>query len=149
MKISRSGILQIASAVLLVAALFGCQKKEAPAVQNDNPKTEAPTTPTNPPPSTTVTNGSITPEEARNHIGEDAVVRGEVTRVNVSQKGDVFMDMGGSNSDATFTVVCFKQAVPTEDLRNLMGKTVSFKGRIKEYKGKAEMILNSKDQIIE
>jgi len=89
----------------------------------------------------------LTPEEARNHIGEMATVKGKVERVYVSQKGDVFIDMGGKHPNAPFTAVCFKQAIPTDQLQALDGKVISVKGKIKEYQGKVEIVLETANQI--
>ncbi len=98
-------------------------------------------------PAPALSDGSITPEEARNHIGQTAVVRGKVDRVYVSQKGDVFIDMGGKHPNAPFTAVCFAQAIPTDQLQQLNGKVISVKGKIKNYQGKVEIVLESPEQL--
>ena len=92
---------------------------------------------------------TITPEEARNHVGKIATVKGKAERVYVSQKGDVFIDMGGKHPNAAFTAVCFKQAIPTDQLRALNGKVISVTGKIKDYQGKVEIVLETADQISE
>jgi DNA/RNA endonuclease YhcR with UshA esterase domain len=89
----------------------------------------------------------IPPEEAAYHIGQKQTVRGRVFEVHASKNGTVFMNMGAPFPDQTFTVVCFKQAVPIETLRKFENRKISVSGEIKEYKGQAEIILNSMDQI--
>ncbi len=139
--------------ILLGPALLlntGCKPKKPAVVET--PSAPAPATPatnsvveTKPAPAGT----TITPEEAGNHIGKIMTVRGKVDRVHVSQKGDVFIDMGGKHPNATFTAICFKQVIPTAQLEPLAGKTISISGKIKEYNGKVEIILESADQIAE
>lgn len=90
----------------------------------------------------------LTPEEAKQHVGEIATVQGKVFGVHVSQKGDVFISLGAKYPDAPFTAVCFKQVVPTEQLKALDGKTISVRGKIKEYNGKIEIILEREEQIL-
>lgn len=110
------------------------------AVAQTNAKEESPS-------KVTLPSGVIAPEDAKNHIGETATVKGKVDRVYVSQKGDVFIDMGGKRPNAAFTAVCFKQAIPTVQLQDLDGKIISVKGKIKEYQGKVEIVLEKADQI--
>jgi hypothetical protein len=125
----------------------GCQKQEQPAapaapVVTNTPETNAAST-------NETSSAVITPQDARNHIGETVTVRGKVDRVYVSQKGDVFIDIGGKRPNAPFTAVCFQQAIPSADLQKFEGKVVSVKGKIKEYNGKVEIVLQTADQISE
>jgi hypothetical protein len=89
----------------------------------------------------------IGPTKARDHIGKTATVRGVVTDVQVSQKGDVFLNFGGKYPNAVFTAVCFQNAIPTDQLTALKGKTISVSGKIKDYNGQVEIVLESADQI--
>jgi hypothetical protein len=142
------------TSVLFVAALVcaGCKQAEttpqiAPIVTNAPviaPPTNAPVAVTN-----AVPTAVLTPPQAKDHVGEDAIVRGEVFGVHITAKGDAFINVGAAYPDAPFTAVCFQGAIPADDLKKLDGKTVSFKGKIKDHNGKTEIILDSADQISE
>lgn len=157
MNVNRAPLLLLALLAVVICA--GCDKPQPPP-----PAPVAPPVVTNTPPPASATNAPkieapaapkpavgnfITPEDAKNHVGEFATVRGKVFGVRESQKGDVFMDIGDTGRNAPFTAVCFKKAIPTETLKAFYGKTVSIKGKIKDYNGKAEIILDSAEQISE
>jgi hypothetical protein len=89
----------------------------------------------------------LSPEQAKAHVGEMATVRGKVFGVHETAKGDVFINIGGAFPNAPFTAVCFQGAIPAEDLKKLLNKTVSIKGKIKDHNGQIEIILDSADQI--
>ncbi len=138
--------------IFLCAACKPKEKPASPAPPSTNEviapvATESPTQSNEPPPSAALPSGVIRPEDAKNYIGQTVTVKGTVDRVYVSQKGDVFIDMGGKHPNAAFTAVCFKQAIPTVQLQQLNGKIISVKGKIKEYQGKVEIVLESADQI--
>jgi len=136
-----------------------CQKEEtAPAPATTNAPVVAAPVPTNAavpalttnvPATNAVTTVVLTPQEAKAHIGEEATVRGEVFGVHITAKGDAFINVGAAYPDAPFTAVCFQGAIPADDLKKLEGKTVSFKGKIKEHNGSVEIILDSAEQIVE
>ena len=147
------------TAALLVSGFIFTACKPAEQTATPPPPTNAPAVVT--PPATNApakpavaagTNapaGTLTPEEAKNHIGENATVRGKVFGVHITAKGDAFLNVGGAYPNAPFTAVCFGGAIPADDLNKLNDKTVSFKGTIKEHNGKPEIILNGADQISE
>jgi len=148
--------LLLATSLILV----GCKKEEpaptaptpppAPAVTNtpppaaEPPKTETPAPPAAAAPAS---GGIYTPEQAKDHVGEEATVRGKVFGVHVTQKGDVFMNIGAAHPEAPFTVVCFGGSIPAETLKAFDGKTVAIKGKIKDYKGKVEIVIDKAEQI--
>jgi hypothetical protein len=52
---------------------------------------------------------TITPPEAKNHIGQNVTVEGAVSEVHHAQSGRaIFADMGGHYPNNTFTAVIFK-----------------------------------------
>ena len=137
-------------AALFVAGFvtFGCKKQE----QAPPPVPVAPPVVTNAPAAGAAKPQEaaiLTPEQAKDHIGEDAVVRGKVFGIHISKKGDAFINVGGAHPNAPFTAVCFQGAIPADDLKKLDGKTVSFKGKIKEYNGTVEIVLEAANQISE
>jgi len=142
----------LAGALWLVTSCTPREEKANPPATNAPPVISAPLTvpPTNA--SVVVTNqvggGVLAPEEAKSHVGEVATVRGKVFGVHVSQKGDVFINIGGKHPDAPFTAICFKQAIPTDQLKELDGKTISIHGKIKDYNGQIEIVLETADQIL-
>jgi DNA/RNA endonuclease YhcR with UshA esterase domain len=89
----------------------------------------------------------IAPTKAREHIGEQATVVGVVADVHVSPKGDVFLNFGGKFPNSVFSAVCFQNAIPTDQLMPLKGRRISVSGKIKEYNGQVEIVLDSMDQI--
>lgn len=146
---------------LLAAGLIcaGCNKEESaptttpaptptPVVTNTPaPAAAAPTVEKTAAPTAAAAANFYTPEQAKDHVGEQATVRGKVFGVHITQKGDAFMNIGAAHPDAPFTAVCFGGAIPAETLQGYDGKTVAIKGKIKEYKGKIEIVLDKAEQI--
>jgi hypothetical protein len=71
----------------------------------------------------------ILPEEAKNHIGEDASVRGLVEQVSFSKKGHAFLNFGGSYPRQVFTGFVPAQRVAAvggqEFLESLSGNPIT------------------------
>ncbi len=152
MRISISNSLALAGALVFVASCKPAEKTTiAPATNNPPPLVPAVTNQaaaTNAVVAPVTNTKPIAPEEARNHIGETFIVRGKVSDVHVTQKGDVFINFGGKFPNVTFTAVSFQGAIPAEQLTPLNGKTISVSGKIKEYNGQVEIVLESADQIL-
>jgi DNA/RNA endonuclease YhcR with UshA esterase domain len=86
--------------------------------------------------------------EVTSHVGEYATVRGEVSSVFESKKGNYFLNMGGQYPHQLFSAVIFSSSSSRfTDIEGLEGKTVEVTGKIKYYQGKPEIILNSASQI--
>ena len=94
----------------------------------------------------------ILPEEAKNHIGEDASVRGLVEQVSVSKKGHAFLNFGDHYPKQIFTGFVPAQNVVSvggeEFLRSLADNVVTISGKIELYKGKPEIVISSAAQIV-
>ena len=132
--------------VLLMASCKPAEETKPQAVAGTNSAPAAtPIAATNAP----ATNAPvhIGPTKAREHIGEQVTVRGLVSDVHVTQKGDVFLNFGGKFPNSVFSAVCFKSAIPTEQLTALKGKTIAVSGKVKDYNGQVEIVLESAEQI--
>jgi hypothetical protein len=86
--------------------------------------------------------------EASAHIGEYASVRGTLVDAYISSSGTVFLDFCKSYKTCTFSGVIFADdAKKFGDLSRYNGTTVTLKGKISSYQGKAEIILSDPSQI--
>jgi|ERR1051326_2488576 DNA/RNA endonuclease YhcR with UshA esterase domain len=87
--------------------------------------------------------------QAASHIGETATVEGLATEVKVSRGGTTFVDIDGTYPSQTFTAVVFaSDTAAVGDLSSLQGKTVDVTGTIRLYRGKPEIIVKSRSQIV-
>lgn len=141
-------------AALLVTCLYcvSCKPKAAsptPPATNSAPAIGPLPAATNNKPAASIAPPTFTAKEAKDHVGEFATVVGKVFGVYVSQKGDVFINIGGAHPNQPFTAVCFQGAIPTEELKKYEGKTVKVTGKIKDYNGQIEIILDRPEQISE
>lgn len=85
--------------------------------------------------------------EAGNHIGEYAKITGEVLRVYVSKGGTTFVDFCKDYKTCPFTAVIFTSAVKEfEDLKGYKGP-ITISGTIRSYQGKAQIILDDREQV--
>ena len=67
----------------------------------------------------------ILPDEAKEHVGENASVRGLVEQVSVSKKGHAFLNFGGRYPNQSFTGF-----VPVEHVSDVGGEEIlAFLGR--------------------
>lgn len=91
---------------------------------------------------------TITPADAKTHIGQTVTVEGAVGNISTGRSGTIFIDVGGRYPDNSFAAVIFaadKSKFP--DLTALAGKTVDITGAVSLYRGKPEIILKSADQV--
>jgi DNA/RNA endonuclease YhcR with UshA esterase domain len=92
---------------------------------------------------------TIQAADAKNHIDKDITVEGVVSEVHHAASGRaIFIEIGGRYPSNPFSAVIFKDdfnKFPTAD--SLAGKTVDVTGRIKEYRGRTEIILNDPAQL--
>ncbi len=86
--------------------------------------------------------------EASNHIGEYASVRGIVVQVYQSNKGTTFFDYCTNYRSCSFSAVIFASAAKNFDNPSqYQGQQITVTGQIKSYQGKAEIILDTPNQI--
>lgn len=149
MNKTRSKLFLRGAAVLLTALIIvACKPAEQTQPQPTAPVlTNAPAVPEPVAPPVTNVPVVIGPTKARDYIGKEVTVRGVVSDVHLSQKGDVFLNFGGKFPNSVFSAVCFKSAIPTDQLTPLKGKTIAVTGKVKDYNGQVEIVLESADQI--
>jgi DNA/RNA endonuclease YhcR with UshA esterase domain len=92
---------------------------------------------------------TITPSEARSHIGEHVTVEGIVSEVHHAASGRAtFINMGGRYPNHLSNGVIFERDAPKfPGVDSLQGKSVGITGTIKVYNQMPEIILNDAEQI--
>ena len=86
--------------------------------------------------------------EAKKHIGEVKCVSGIVVRVKQGARGVHFLDFCDDFRLCPFTVVIFPGDLKSVgDVRQLQGRMVEVHGQVKEYDGRAEIILQEYRQL--
>jgi hypothetical protein len=86
--------------------------------------------------------------EARNHIGTTRCIAGKVLRVKQGNGGVHFFDFCEDYRVCPFTVVVFPGDLKKiGDLRQLQGRQIEIEGPVKEYDGRAEIILTRLNQL--
>jgi DNA/RNA endonuclease YhcR with UshA esterase domain len=94
---------------------------------------------------------SIIPDaQASQFIGQNVTVEGVVTAVSTSRKGNTFINFGGAYPHQTFTgwIPAGTPLAGDESIQALEGKTIKITGRIELYRGKPEIKIMSKEQIV-
>lgn len=92
----------------------------------------------------------ISDSEAAQHVGQNISVEGTITKVFKSKNGNTFLNFGGDYPDVTFVVWIPQDAPEAADpsLTNLQGKKVKIVGTIQLYRGKPEIKVSTKEQIV-
>jgi DNA/RNA endonuclease YhcR with UshA esterase domain len=88
--------------------------------------------------------------EAAQHVGQAVSVEGTITKVFKSKNGNTFLNFGGNYPDVTFVVWIPEDAPEATDpgLVGLQGKKVKISGTIQLYRGKPEIKVSNKEQIV-
>jgi DNA/RNA endonuclease YhcR with UshA esterase domain len=92
----------------------------------------------------------IPDSEAAQHVGQAVSVEGTITKVFKSKNGNTFLNFGGNYPDLTFVAWIPYDAPEAADpgLINLQGKKVKITGTIQLYRGKPEIKVSAKEQIV-
>jgi hypothetical protein len=86
--------------------------------------------------------------EARNHIGETQCITGKVFRVKHGSRGTTFFDFCDDFRVCPFTVVIFPGHLKdVGDVRQLADKVVEVHGALKNYDGRAEIVVSQLRQL--
>jgi hypothetical protein len=100
----------------------------------------------------TAQTATVIPEkEAAQHVGQRATVEGTVVEVFTSNEGNAFIDFGGKYPHQTFTGYIPAHSALAgggSSLADLEGKRIKITGTIDLYKGKPEIKITSKDQLV-
>lgn len=90
----------------------------------------------------------ISANDAANYNGKSVTVVDTVSSVYLSKTGTYFINMGGEYPDNEFTAVIFKRnTLKFSNVESLEGKVIEVSGKVKEYRGKPEIVVNNKKQI--
>lgn len=100
----------------------------------------------------TLTRGlsALSPEEAAQHIGKEGAVDGIAVQVS-EFNGSVFVNLGAKFPDQTFSAYIAKEDVPAVGLaylKSMEGRPVSVVGRLVKLKGRPQIQVTKKEQII-
>ncbi|CAN5453710.1 hypothetical protein BH11BAC1_BH11BAC1_29390 [soil metagenome] len=95
--------------------------------------------------------GQVSPKFAKDYVGKLATVCGRITGTHVTKSGKVLINFGGEYPNELFTAIImeddtakFTDYNPAEFPDN---KKICVRGRIVDYKGKPEIIINNPSQI--
>jgi len=88
-------------------------------------------------------------DKAPENIGKTTCVTGKVMKVSQSPRsGTYFLNFCDDYRNCPFTVVVFpKDLRDVGDVTQLEGKTIEIHGTIKEYRGRAEIVLSDARQL--
>jgi hypothetical protein len=86
--------------------------------------------------------------EARQHIGEDQCITGKVFRVKHAGRGVTLFDFCQDSMVCPFTVVVFPHDLKRiGDVSQLQNQVIEIHGPVKEYDGRAEIVLQQLRQL--
>lgn len=87
-------------------------------------------------------------DQAQKHMGETECVSGKVFRVQAGSRGVNYLDFCEDYRLCPFSVVVFPYDLKNVgDVRQLAGRVVEIRGEVKEYDGRAEIILENRKQL--
>jgi DNA/RNA endonuclease YhcR with UshA esterase domain len=86
--------------------------------------------------------------EATNYIGKTMVVTGKVARVSVRPK-ITYIDLDEAYPKSPFNGIIFASATNQfPNIKELKGKNVELSGKIADYQGKPQIVLNKSNQLV-
>jgi hypothetical protein len=87
-------------------------------------------------------------DQAKKHVGENQCITGKVLRVEAGARGVHYLDFCENYRLCPFSVVVFSYDLKNVgDVRQLAGRVVEINGEVKEYDGRAEIVLESSKQL--
>jgi len=92
--------------------------------------------------------GCIPFAQAQKHIGETQCVSGKVLRIEAGSQGTHYLRFCEDSASCSFSVVIFSDDLKNVgDVGQLEGKTIEIRGEVKEYDGRAEIVLQKSGQL--
>jgi hypothetical protein len=93
--------------------------------------------------------GRYTDRQAAAHLGETATVVGTVAAVYRSKGGNIYINFGADYPRQTFTAVALAPVGSwSKGLDSLVGKRIGVRGEIVSYRGRVQIVLKGRDQIV-
>jgi DNA/RNA endonuclease YhcR with UshA esterase domain len=87
--------------------------------------------------------------DAGKHIGETRCVAGKILRVEQDEQGITRLDFCEVVQGCPFTVVVFPGDLKrVGEIQQLEGKTIEIRGALKDYEGRAEIVLQKSRQLV-
>ena len=92
---------------------------------------------------------TVRPEDAAQYVGQVVTVEGQVAQVSVSRRSNTtFLNFGARYPDHVFTAVIFRSAAGAfPNAAQWEGRRVRVSGRVRMYRGKPEIVLESPSQL--
>ena len=86
--------------------------------------------------------------EAKKHIGQKSCVRGQVLRVEHNAEGMTYLNFCEDSRACPFNVVVFAEDLHhVGALETLVGRTIEINGKVRDYDGHAEIVLQDSGQL--
>jgi hypothetical protein len=93
--------------------------------------------------------GVYSDQQAAAHAGETAMVVGTVISVHRTKSGSIYLNFGADYPNQTFSGAILEPGkAALQNLDGLVGKRVGIRGLIKLYKGQAEIVITTREQIV-
>jgi DNA/RNA endonuclease YhcR with UshA esterase domain len=90
----------------------------------------------------------ISAAEAKDHYNESLVVTGRVTQVTF-RPTIAYLNLDKAYPDTPFAIAIFSAATNQfGDLSRLKGKAVEVQGKIVEYRGRPEIVIDNTNQLV-
>jgi len=88
-------------------------------------------------------------EKAPEYIGKKICVKGTLVRVSMLKSGTMFLNFCQDYHNCPFTVIIYRSDAPDiGDLRALQGKEIRVEGKVRNYKGQAEIVMRDRKQLL-
>jgi len=86
--------------------------------------------------------------EAKKRIGQKSCIRGQVLRVEHSPEGMSYLNFCEDSRACPFSVVVFAEDLHhVGALETLVGRTIEIRGKVRDYDGRAEIVLKDSGQL--